>query len=143
MRNNTQASNLKADYLDEDEIQTALFQQIAVRGVHDAVFFHIPGNPRSARDGARLKRLGAKIGMPDIGIIHRGRIMLLEVKRFGGRQSREQILRMHELMAAGGVYACAYGLDHCIEVLEAWGVLLTSVRANMFPTEIPARDRTP
>ena len=116
------------DDLGEDAIQTALFQQIAVRGAHQAVFFHIPGNPRSARDGARLKRLGAKAGMPDIGIIHRGRIMFLEVKRFGGRQSPEQIATMHEIMAAGGIYVCAYGLDHCIAVLESWHVLLRSVK---------------
>jgi hypothetical protein len=102
------------------------------------MFFHIPGNPRSARDGARLKRLGAKAGMPDIGIIHRGRIMFLEVKRFGGRQSPEQIATMHEIWDAGGVYVCAYGLDHCIAVLETWGVLLRSVWCSV--QEIIDRD---
>ena len=107
----------------EDEIQTAIFQHIAVRGAPGAVAFHIFSNPRSARDGARLKRLGLKAGMADVGIIHKGRFMLLEVKASGGRLSAVQIETARECMDAGAVYVCAYGLDHCLAVLEAWGVL--------------------
>jgi hypothetical protein len=114
--------------LTEDEIQAAIFQHVSVRGAHDAVFFHIFSNPRSARDGARLKRLGLKRGMPDIGVLHRGNQMFLEVKKRGGRSSPVQISVMHDLTRAGGVCACAHGLEHCLAVLEDWGVLLRSVR---------------
>lgn len=85
-------------------------------GVHS---FHIPnGENRSARTGARLKRMGVRAGEPDFVILVNGRAHGLELKPNKYRyQSPEQKAVQGEWEAAGGVYRMAKGYDEAVAFL--------------------------
>jgi hypothetical protein len=122
----------------EGDLQRALVRALDAAGI---LFFHCPnGGHRSAREGAKLKALGVKPGVPDLIIITRCEWMrradvpgcVLELKAPKGRVSPEQThwLAMMQLQgwntatvgqnAASPAHAFAEGLG----VLHSWGYVL-------------------
>jgi hypothetical protein len=75
----------------EDVVQKAIVNWLrnVLRG--EAMVVHIANNPRSARDGARLKALGLVAGAPDLLVVlPHGRGCFIEVKSQKGRVQEAQ-----------------------------------------------------
>src|SRR5262245_24812842 len=69
-------------------LQRVVCEHLTVRGHHDLYWWHHPaGGCRSAIEAAIFKSIGAKPGLPDIFILHRGRRFGLELKSENGRLS--------------------------------------------------------
>ena len=88
----------------EDDLQRAVMQfldwALGARGVAYA----IPnGGKRHAREAARMKGLGVKPGVPDIGICFEGRSLFVELKAPRGVMSDAQKDMTRRLHYAGGV----------------------------------------
>jgi len=93
-------------------------------------WFHVPnGEHRSARTGARLKRMGVKRGVADFIIQCRGKGIALELKAEGGRQTPEQRDFQAEWEAAGGDYYLCKGYEETVEKLE-WLRIIRPVKGN-------------
>jgi len=107
----------------EDKIHRAVVQHVVDRGVPGLVFFHPANNPRSARDGARLRRLGARAGAFDLIFLHQGKAYALEIKREHGRTTDAQDVFAAEFNAAGGYAFVGYGLERCLKILQSWGLV--------------------
>jgi len=108
----------------EAAIQRAVFQHLRARGAKGVFAFHpANGGYRTAREGAILKGLGVKAGVPDLIAIHNGRVFCLEIKAPGGQISAPQLACMVELREAGAVVAVATGLDEALRKLENFGLL--------------------
>lgn len=110
----------------EDGIQTAIAQCLKLTAVPGLVWSSVPNERRSsARDGARLKRMGLRPGAADLimSIPPNGLYAALEIKSAKGRQSDAQKEFEHDVIASGGLYAVAYGVDEAIAVLKSWGAI--------------------
>jgi hypothetical protein len=64
------------------------------------------------------KATTCRVGTPDFVGWLRGKPFALEVKRPGGKQSREQAGELMRCQLAGGVAAVVYSLEEAIEVLR-------------------------
>jgi hypothetical protein len=64
----------------EDQIQRAVLEHLRIRGPRDAFVFAVPnGGGRSPIEGAIMKGLGVRAGVPDLVIIHAGKTFGLEL----------------------------------------------------------------
>lgn len=103
-------------------LQVGAFLNLALPD--DATWFHPPNAPRSAIQGARLKRMGMVAGMPDIGILHCGKAYWIELKADKGRLSEAQGQCHARLWKAGCPVALARSVDDVTLALERWGIPL-------------------
>jgi hypothetical protein len=89
---------------EEDALQNAVVIWLQTQENLGRLTYHaIMNNPRSARDGARLKQMGLRAGTPDLLIISPWRVPLyVELKAPKGRVSFEQVESMHRLETVGG-----------------------------------------
>jgi len=67
-----------------------------------------------------LQGLGSFLGIPDIIAIKGGRVLLLEIKKPGGKLSPGQIIFRDMILSHGGEYYMIDDLDRLIEVLNKW-----------------------
>jgi len=96
----------------------------------DWVWTHLPfGEHRSAITGARLKRMGVNRGWPDFVFVGPGRVVWLELKRRGGRQSQEQAAIGEHLTSCGFAYVVADSFDAAITALKTHGILRVAISA--------------
>jgi hypothetical protein len=110
--------------LDEDVIQRTLLDHFEKRCRPGVVIFHIPnGGLRDLITGKKMKALGVKEGMPDLGVVIGSVTHYLELKRIGGVLSEAQERTIADLRAAGAPVEVAYGLDAGIAQLERWGAI--------------------
>lgn len=121
--------NNKSAYLKsvtEGEHQTMVFEWAnlhAKKYPELELLFHIPNggyllSPRSAR---RLKEQGLKKGYPDIGLdIPRKKFhgLRIELKKIGGRLSKEQIWWIDQLTAQGYFVPVCFGADAAIDTIK-------------------------
>jgi hypothetical protein len=108
----------------EQEIHRNLVRHLQARGVHGLCWFHVPnGGWRSKAEAAIFAGLGVKPGVPDLILLRRGQCYGLEIKRAGGKLTDLQTGMLAELRAAGALVAVGYGIDHCLAILEEWGLL--------------------
>jgi len=108
----------------EYRLSCVVADTLRLRGREGLHWFHVPnGESRSARTGARLKRIGTKAGEPDYVLIWKGRAIGLELKEKGGWQSAEQRAIEEEWRDAGGLYRCVKGYDEAMAFLELIQVL--------------------
>ena len=85
-------------------------------------YFHCPnGGYRYPAEAAILKGLGVRSGVPDVLVLHQGRLYGLELKVSGGHATPAQTQALAELEAAGAVTAVAWDLDQALLMLEGWG----------------------
>lgn len=73
-----------------------------------------------------LKAMGARAGVPDLCIVHRGRFFGLEVKAEKGRLSDRQADAADKIVNAGGFYSVVRSVDEVERCLRGWGVILRS-----------------
>lgn len=110
----------------EDEIHVRIVGELATAGV---AFFHVANERRtSQREGAKLKRMGVSPGVPDIVIVTPppcgGYVAAaLELKREGGRPTKEQLHWLGVMRSAEWATAVVYGLDDARRQLTEWGYL--------------------
>lgn len=107
----------------EQDIQKVLIKHIVARGMPDLVWLHCNNNPRSARDGARLKAMGLIKGAPDLLYFYRGQFFAHELKTLKGRCSPEQLAFHERFLAAGGLVIITHGLDDAINALVDIGLI--------------------
>jgi hypothetical protein len=108
----------------EQQIQRAVFQHLTIRAAPGTYAFHSPnGGWRSRVEGAILKGMGVKAGVPDIIAVKGGKCFFLELKAPDGRPTPAQRDVHAALVAAGATVAVAYGLDDALARLEAWGLV--------------------
>jgi hypothetical protein len=112
----------------EQAIQRAVFQHIEARAMPGVFAFHVPnGGWRSRVEGAILKGMGVRAGVPDVIAIKDGKVYALELKADGGRATEKQQQTMATLTLVGATTGVAVGLDDALQLLEAWGLLRKSV----------------
>lgn len=87
------------------------------------VWNHFPAGGGGYRRGALLKRMGLKPGWPDLLFISGGKAFGIELKRPGGRLSKDQREKHRLLQAAGMQVAVAFSLAETASLLAAWGLL--------------------
>jgi hypothetical protein len=108
----------------EQQIQKAVFAHLRQRASRGAFFWHpFAGGFRRPKEAAIYKGLGAIAGLPDVMVLRDGRLYCLELKREGGRLSKDQERVLAALRDAGASATHAHGLDQALRVLEGWGVL--------------------
>lgn len=108
----------------ETTIQRTVFDHLRRRGAPGVFAFHPRNGSRDQRTLAGYNAgLGVKSGVPDVVIIHNGRIFGLELKTEIGRLSDAQIDAQTEMEMAGACVFTAYGLDQAIHALEFWGLV--------------------
>lgn len=90
-----------------------------------AVFFHVPnGELGESRVGAKLKRMGARPGVPDFDVISQGRAMFIELKTGRGRLSAAQKACIGDLENTGARVAICRTVEEVVAALPEWGVPL-------------------
>jgi hypothetical protein len=77
--------------------------------------------------GTRLQRMGLRKGVPDLVLLHSGRMFGLEVKSPAGTLSREQKEFRVEWERAGGIYAVVRSVKEGTILLEKWEVVTADV----------------
>jgi hypothetical protein len=108
----------------EQDIQRAVFQHIAQRGVPGLFAFHpANGGYRRPVEAKILQGQGVRAGVPDVIAIYQGRTYALELKAAGGRATPKQLEAIAAMEAAGAYTCIAEGLDRALAALEAWGLL--------------------
>jgi len=108
----------------EQELQKAVLQHLAWRGVRGVFVFHYPaGGWRSPVEAAIFKSLGVVAGIPDIIIIYDGHCFALELKAADGRLTSIQVDTQARMRAAGATVGTAVEIDAALELLERWGLL--------------------
>lgn len=109
----------------EFRLTCAVADHLRLSACPGVVWFHVPnGEARTARTGARLKRMGVRRGVGDFIIkIDAQAVAMLELKAAGGRSSPEQIAFAAAWRGAGGLYRVAVGIDEALEALRSWGAL--------------------
>jgi len=113
--------------MSEFQIQCALFAAYKARGIGGAVsFFAVPngGTRRDVIEGKNLQRSGCRAGCPDTFAFVEGAAYALEIKKIGGKLSREQKEFHRELEAAGVTVLTLYGFLDAVRMLEDIGVLM-------------------
>jgi hypothetical protein len=108
----------------EQQIQKAVFANLKQRGASGIFAWHpFSGGYRRPKEAAIYKGLGAIAGLPDVMVLHNGKLFCLELKREGGRATDKQLACIAALREAGAFTCIAEGLDRALACLEAWGIL--------------------
>jgi hypothetical protein len=108
----------------ERQIQVAVGNHLAWRAPPDVWWTHFPaGGRRSRINGAILKGMGTRAGVPDLLIVSRGRLFALELKAERGRLSPVQRETHAAMREAGAVIGVAGDVDQAIDLLTEWGLL--------------------
>jgi hypothetical protein len=125
--------------LAESELHIAVATTLDVLLLPPTMWTTFPsgGYELSPAAASRLYRLGMKRGVPDVLIVHEGRLHCIELKTATGRLSKSRMVRtrsggarhvtgqveMHgKLTAAGARVAVARSVDDVLMALAAWGI---------------------
>jgi len=108
------------DDLREDPIQAAICEHLRRFAVDGLFWRAINNNPRSARDGARFKRMGGAAGTPDMIFLKDGEFKSMEIKSLYARPTQAQIETQRAIITAGGEAVVARGLDDALQYLKTW-----------------------
>ena len=117
-------------------IHNAIADHLRLLAPKSCLWFHIPnGESRSARTGAKLKRMGVRKGAPDFMVMYHGRVIWLEVKAEGKYPSKEQRAFRDLAEAAGGIYCVVRSSAEAMGALEGNGVPMREVRSRALPSQ--------
>jgi hypothetical protein len=108
----------------EQQIQRCVFQHLRTRAAPGVFFWHpFSGGFRRPKEAAIYKGLGAIAGLPDVMILHQGKLYCVELKAEGGRLSLAQEQVLVKLREAGALATHAHGIDQALRILEGWNLL--------------------
>ena len=109
----------------EEALQRATAAYLDLALPTDAVFFHPPnGGARSRAEAGIFKAMGVKAGVPDIIVIHQGRVAAIELKAPGGTLSPAQKNMHARLSLAGALVYTAMRIEQVEGFLRGCGVPL-------------------
>jgi hypothetical protein len=125
-------------YIEQQRVHVPLVAHLRRRAKPGVLWWHCPSGAyygEGSRQGALMKALGARPGVSDLVLLHRGQFYALELKRLkGGRESAHQHQFLADVVEAGGMVAIAHGLDEALEQLERWGLIRG---ATAFALDLP------
>jgi hypothetical protein len=124
--------------MNENQLEAAITEYLGVVLPDDCVAFHIPNaGRRKATAIAEMKRAGLLPGMPDRGIVYRGKVYFLEAKRpyikgvqRAGVCSNAQAWVQHLLWCAGSKVEIVRSLEDVQAALDKFGIPL---KQRVFP----------
>ncbi len=112
----------------EDDFHLTVAQFLDLALPEDACWTTVePGGKRDKREAERLKAKGVKAGWPDVQIVYRGRLIVIELKAPGEKPSKVQ-LHMHERLTLAG--ALVYPAATRIEQVEGFLSAIMPLRAT-------------
>ena len=110
----------------EEDLQKAVVQLLGIALPASAMFWTTP-NQRGTRkrwENQLLKAMGVLAGFPDLAILWRSRLYLIELKAPGGALSPAQkALHVRLGLAGAKVWVC-FSIEQVIERLELWEIPL-------------------
>lgn len=110
---------------EEASMQEVLVRDLRLLLPKGAFVFHCPnGGERNPLEAARLKRQGVVAGIPDLLIVHAGRVCGLELKSRGGRLSDEQRNVIDILRNAGMRVEIARSHGEALDRIREMGIPL-------------------
>lgn len=114
---------------DEYHIHCAVVAQLRFMAHPKTIYFHAAnGESRSARTGARLKKMAVRPGVADICLtLPTGQSAYLEIKAAKGRQTPEQRAFEAHCKEVGVPYAIARSPEEAKAILTSWGALRETV----------------
>lgn len=96
----------------EDDLQALVMQWLDLVLPPEAFAWHVPnGGKRSKITATRLKRLGVRAGIPDVHILHRGRLITIELKDKGKKPSPVQRDMHQRLTLCGAIVVTLDSFD--------------------------------
>jgi hypothetical protein len=108
----------------EAALQRAVLDHLKWRAAPNLFAFHVPnGGWRSPVEAMVLKGLGTTPGIPDVLVIHDGKIYGLELKAAGRSITPIQRETHGRMRRAGAHVAVAIGIDQALDQLDAWQLL--------------------
>lgn len=111
----------------EFDLHVRVVVRLQKRLPHDAALFHA-ANETGGRDmdvqRIKARRMGVMPGFPDLGVIWRARVLLIELKAENGAVTRTQKWAHEQLRAAGAAVAVCRSIEEVEAFLEAEGVPL-------------------
>jgi hypothetical protein len=108
----------------EAQIQRAVLAHLEARAAPDAFWFHPPnGGARTRVEGAILKSLGVRPGVPDLILFRGGRCYSIELKAPGRQPSPAQRATIARMERAGVFCSIVDSLDRALAQLEQWQLL--------------------
>lgn len=110
-------------HVSEEKLHIAVLAYLSMALREDTLVVHIPnGGVRGKIAGARLKRMGAKAGMPDLMILCDGRAFFIELKNDRGRINTAQHERLAELQNLECPAAVCRSVTEVACVVTKWGL---------------------
>ena len=109
---------IQGDHRREGAIERDILKWLNSEGGCYCVKIPSTGLFDSAAGGYRPKSAFAVNGISDLIAIRDGRVLFLEVKRPGGKQSADQIKFMKAIRSKGGVYEVLMSVDDAEELIE-------------------------
>lgn len=109
----------------EFNLQVFTTQYLKLNAGADVVWYAVPnGESRSARTGAKLKRMGVRAGVFDFALVlPGGQAAFLELKTSKGRLSSAQKVFQGNAQRAGALTAVCANADAVMAVLKGWGAI--------------------
>jgi len=108
----------------ERQIHLGIVHALHMLAAPNVVWWHTANERKtSKKEGALLKRLGVKAGVPDFIILAPDRVRFLEVKRPGKYLSPAQRDMEAALERIGLDVTVVRSIDGAISHLEEWGVI--------------------
>src|SRR5689334_6744814 len=105
--------------LTEQRVQKAVFAHLRARGAPGIFAWHpFSGGYRRPAEAAIYKGLGARAGLPDVMVLHNGRLFCVELKREGGKPTPKQVETLAAMQVAGAITGIAIGLNEALRWLE-------------------------
>jgi hypothetical protein len=110
----------------EEQLQRTIVLFLSTALPPDSYMFATTGQrgTRKRFEMGILKAMGARPGVPDLIVLHRGRFMGLEVKAEKGRLSDNQADAADAIVNAGGFYSVVRSVEEVERCLRGWGVIL-------------------
>ena len=106
----------------EDILQQQVLNAFNYLLPKDAFFTHFPLGGGGKRHGAKMKRLGAKRGTPDLCVLWGGNSYWIELKSKAGRVSSDQFAVHQAMIKAGAFVDVIRDLPQLDAVLRRWGI---------------------
>lgn len=78
------------------------------------------GGFRNAREAAIMQREGVLAGFSDLIIIAERKVLFMEMKAYGGKQSKAQEAFQDKVCKLGHNYVVSYSLEDAILNIERW-----------------------
>ena len=118
----------------EEALHMAVARFLDVALPSDAVWWHTPnGGKRTRAEAGKFKAMGVRAGFPDIAILWRGKLLVVELKAPGkspARLSPPQRELAGRLTRAGAHWRCINSLDPLVTALYVVGI---PCRATLMP----------